>query len=56
MTKEIYHFHAKLDKERNDRFMKAVEKSKKKKELRIKNKTDLFEYLLDTFCSAIGVK
>lgn len=51
---KIMNFHAKLSTDRNRRFVAAVKKSKK--DLRIKNKTDLFEYMLDTFCDAIGVK
>lgn len=50
---KVEHFHAKLTPERNKRFVKAVKAAPKN--LRIKNKTDLFEYMLDTFCDAIGV-
>lgn len=50
----VKHFHAKLSTERNSRFLAAVKASPKN--LRIKNKTDLFEYLLDTYCEAVGIK
>ena len=46
-------FHAKLTKTQNARFAKAVKKAPK--DLRIKSKTDLFDYMLDTFCTTVGV-
>lgn len=52
-TKKTGNFHCRLSEERETRFLAAIKKAPKG--LRIETKTDLFEYMLDTFCDAVGV-
>lgn len=50
--KKEEHLHVKLTTERKKRMESAIKKAPAK--LRIKNKTDLVEYLLDTFFETVG--
>lgn len=46
-------FRAVMDNKEMSRFERAVKKCPNRQ---VKNKTDLFWYLLDSFCDAVGVK